>query len=77
MLQGARLLEANLHESVMGATLIGHTHLHGARGLDTCRHQAPSILDWETLACSVDLATAFLRGCGWSDAQLACLAERS
>lgn len=76
MLQGARLLEANLHESVVGATLFGHTHLHGARGLDTCRHPAPSILDWGTLACSGGLPTAFLRGCGWSDAQIACLAER-
>ena len=74
ILSGARLQEANLHESVVGATIFGHTHLHGARGLDTCRHQAPSRLDVGTCACSGSLLTDFLRGCGWSEAQLGSLA---
>jgi uncharacterized protein YjbI with pentapeptide repeats len=74
MLYGARLQEANLHESVMGATLFVHTHLSGARELDTCRHQAPSCLDMGTCVCSGGLPTAFLRGCGWSDACIASLA---
>ena len=71
ILRGARLQEANLHESVMGSTIFDHTHLHGARGLDTCRHQAPSPLDVGTYACSGSLPADFLRGCGWSDAQIA------
>jgi len=74
ILRGARLQEANLHESVVGSTIFGHTYLHGARGLDTCRHQAPSRLDVETCACSGSLPADFLRGCGWSDAQITSLA---
>src|SRR5262245_40461130 len=72
-LRGARLQEANLHESVMGSTIFDHTHLHGARGLDTCRHQAPSFLDVETCARSGDLPVDFLRGCGWADTLIASL----
>jgi uncharacterized protein YjbI with pentapeptide repeats len=75
-LRGARLQEANLHESVVGSTIFGHTHLHGVRGLDTCRHQAPSLLDVETCTCSGSLPADFLRGCGWSDARVASLAGR-
>ena len=75
-LRGTRLHEANLHESVVGSTIFGHTYLHGARGLDTCRHQGASPLDGGTLACSGLLPTDFLRGCGWSDAQIASLAGR-
>src|SRR5262245_31089507 len=74
VLRGARLQEANLHESVVGATIFGHTHLHGARGLDTCRHQATRHRDVETSAYSGSLPADFLRGCGWSDAQIASLA---
>jgi uncharacterized protein YjbI with pentapeptide repeats len=74
ILSSAHLQEANLHESVMGSTIFGHTHLYGARGLDTCRHQAPSHLDVGTCTCSGSLPVDFLRGCGWSDAQIASLA---
>jgi uncharacterized protein YjbI with pentapeptide repeats len=67
ILRGAHLQGANLHESVLGSTIFGDTHLHGARGLATCRHQAPSFLDVGTCACSGSLPADFLRGCGWSD----------
>jgi hypothetical protein len=60
----------------MGSTIFGHTHLYGARGLDTCRHQAPSLLDIGTCACSGDLPVDFLRGCGWSEMLIASLAGR-
>jgi uncharacterized protein YjbI with pentapeptide repeats len=76
ILRGTRLQEANLHESVMGSTIFGHTHLHGALGLDTCRHQAPSFLDVGTYTCSGSLPADFLRGCGWSDVRIASLAGR-
>jgi uncharacterized protein YjbI with pentapeptide repeats len=74
ILTGTRLQEANLHGSVVGSTIFGQTLLYGARGLDTCRHQAPSSLDTGTYACSGSLPVHFLRGCGWSDAQIASLA---
>ena len=76
ILRSARLQEANLHESVMGSTIFGHTYLHGAQGLDTCRHQAPSSLDIGTCAGSGSLPADFLRGCGWSDMLIASLAGR-
>jgi uncharacterized protein YjbI with pentapeptide repeats len=76
ILRGAHLQEANLYESVMGSTIFGHTHLHGAQGLGTCRHQAPSSLDVGTCACSGSLPVDFLRGCGWSDAEIAGLVGR-
>jgi hypothetical protein len=76
ILRGAHLQEANLHESVLGSTIFGHTHLHGARGLATCRHQAPSFLDVGTCPCSGSLPVDFLRGCGWSDAEIAGLVGR-
>lgn len=74
-LTGARLHEVNLHESVVGHTTFGHTQLHGARGLDTCRHQAPSTLDIGTLACAGSLPAAFLRGCGCAEALVESLAQ--
>jgi uncharacterized protein YjbI with pentapeptide repeats len=76
LLRSTRLQEANLHESVVGSTIFGDTHLYGARGLATCRHQAPSSLDAGTCACSGSLPVAFLRGCGWSDAEIAGLVGR-
>ena len=76
ILRGAHLQEANLHESVMGSTIFDHTHLHGARGLATCRHQDPSSLDVGTFTCSGSLPADFLCGCGWSDAEIASLVGR-
>jgi len=73
ILRNARLQEANLHESVVGATIFSHTYLYGTRGLETCRHQAPSTLDGGTVSCSGSLPAAFLRGCGWSEVQIASL----
>jgi hypothetical protein len=76
LLRGAHLQEANLHERVLGSTIFGYTHLYGARGLATCRHQAPSSLDVGTCACSRGLPVDFLRGCDWSDAEVAGLVGR-
>ena len=39
----------------------------GARGLKTCHHLGPSILDYRTLARSGQLPISFLRGCGLPD----------
>ncbi len=64
LLANTRLHEADLRQCVLGGTVFGHTRLRGARGLDTCRHQAPSALDRDTLAAAGDLPEAFVRGCG-------------
>src|SRR4029450_4551073 len=75
ILRGTRVQGTNLHESVMGSTIFDHTHLHGTKGLDTCRHQAPSPLDVGTCTCSGSLPTDFLRGCGWWGGRIAHPAE--
>lgn len=63
-LHGTRLQAANFGESVLGGTVFGATLLRDARGLETCRHQAPSHLDAATLTHAGSLPTAFMRGCG-------------
>jgi len=62
-LTGADLSRANIREAVFG-----DTDLTDVRGLETCHHTAPSILDHRTLARSGPLPLAFLRGCGLPDA---------
>ena len=62
-LTGADLSRANIREAVFG-----DTDLTDVRGLETCHHTAPSILDHRTLARSGPLPLAFLRACGLPDA---------
>ena len=66
------LTETNLS----GATLRGSAHyltgfaltnLKNAIGLDSCRHDGPSPLDFHTLQKSWPLPLSFLRGCGLPD----------
>ena len=59
----SRLPQVRLYE-----TVFGNTNLTDVRGLETCIHVAPSILDHRTLARSGPLPLAFLRGCGLPDA---------
>jgi hypothetical protein len=77
-LSGAYLGRANLGEAnLQGAdvsevglfnTIFGNTNLTNVRGLETCRHEGPSTLDYRTLVQSWPLPLAFLRGCGLPDA---------
>ncbi len=62
-LGGAELSEVRIYE-----TIFGDTNLITVRGLETCQHDGPSILDHRTLAKSGPLPLAFLRGCGLPDA---------
>ena len=81
-LAGADLREADLIETdlrrvdfsgadVTGAsfarTRFGDTNLSGVVGLESCRHYAPSYLDYHTLTRSGPLPLFFVRGCGLSD----------
>jgi hypothetical protein len=49
-------------------SVFGNTNLTAVQGLETCRHDGPSILDHRTLARSWPLPLAFLRGCGLPEA---------
>lgn len=63
-LHAANLREAELTEAVLSETVFADTDLTGTRGLETCHHRSPSMLDHRTLARSGNLPVAFLRGCG-------------
>jgi uncharacterized protein YjbI with pentapeptide repeats len=67
-LSGAALIEnVDFHEVQLNETIFGNVNLKGVLGLDTCRHDGPSIVDHRTLAQSGPLPLSFLRGCGLSD----------
>jgi hypothetical protein len=68
VLRGVDLTEANLSQVVLYETVLGNTDLTTVRGLETCYHRGPSILDHSTIAKSGPLPLAFLRGCGLPDA---------
>jgi hypothetical protein len=56
------LTGANLFE-----TVFGNTNLSDVKGLDSCRHSGPSIIDYQTLQRSGPLPLVFLRGVGLPD----------
>src|SRR5262249_55049042 len=61
-LNGADLTQAGLVHTVLGATTLSEV-----KGLDQCRHEGPSIIDFQTLKNSGPLPLAFLRGVGLPD----------
>jgi hypothetical protein len=63
VLDNADLTNANLAE----VTFID-VDLGNARGLQTCKHAGPSVVDFETLTRSLHLPVSFLRGVGLTDA---------
>jgi uncharacterized protein YjbI with pentapeptide repeats len=67
-LAGADLGGADFHETVLRETLFGATDLRDVKGLETCKHRGPSMVDYRTLVKSGPLPLAFLRGCGLPDA---------
>jgi len=66
-LGGANLRGANLSRARLIRTVLGDTDLTGAKGLETCRHIGPSIIDHQTLQRSGPLPLNFLRGIGLPD----------
>ncbi len=58
---------ANFDHARLGHTVLGDTDLSKVKGLDSCEHFEPSILDISTLARSGRLPLPFLRGCGLPD----------
>jgi hypothetical protein len=66
-LRGAALRQADLHRVSLYETVLVNTHLSDVKGLHTCCHGGPSILDHRMLAQSGPLPLAFLRGCGLPD----------
>jgi hypothetical protein len=63
----ADLTGADLSEAILLETVFGNTNLSDVKGLDSCRHKGPSIIDHRTLQRSGPLPLAFLRGVGLPD----------
>lgn len=63
----ANLSEANLRGAALNGTVFADVDLSTTKGLDTCKHLGPSILDHRTLQRSGRLPLVFLRGCGLPD----------
>jgi uncharacterized protein YjbI with pentapeptide repeats len=75
-LSGANLKRADLSRAILADTMFGNTNLTTAKGLETCFHIGPSIIDHQTLQRSEPLPLTFLRGVGLPDYVIAYLPSR-
>ncbi len=66
-ISNARLYNANLKDTIFTDTKIANTDLYNAKGLESCRHYGPSIIDHRTIIKSGNLTNTFLRGCSLPD----------
>ncbi len=73
----AKVRGANFSLATFAQTIVGALDLSGAKGLDTCVHLGPSIIDHRTLAQSGLLPQVFLQGCGLPDELIRYWEERS
>jgi uncharacterized protein YjbI with pentapeptide repeats len=67
-LTGATLAGANISNALLGETVFADADLSNVVGLDSCRHNGPSVVDHRTLQRSRKLPLSFLRGVGVPDA---------
>src|ERR1041385_1875212 len=63
----ANLSGADLTGATFWETVLARVNFSRTKGLETCHHGGPSILDERTLWRSGGLPTEFLRGCGLSE----------
>jgi uncharacterized protein YjbI with pentapeptide repeats len=66
-LSGSDLTGADLEAAEFYQTVLGNVNLGSTRGLHSCKHWGPSIIDYNTLIKSGTLPVVFLRGCGLPD----------
>src|SRR5438270_103609 len=66
-LRGADLRGADLGGARLYETVLADVDLSDTKGLDSCVHHGPSIVDHRTLECSGRLPIDFLRGVGLPD----------
>jgi uncharacterized protein YjbI with pentapeptide repeats len=66
-LRGANMNGANLTEAYLRGTIFGDVDLTSVIGLETCKHEGPSVVDHRTLQKSRPLPLYFLRGVGLPD----------
>jgi len=61
---GADMSNVDLTNAILSRSIFTDTDLSQTKGLETCKHERPSILDHNTVLKSGKLPDAFLRGCG-------------
>lgn len=71
----ANLTRAKFDGSIFSQTVLGNAVLSEASGLETCRHDAFSVLDHFTLRNSWPLPETFLRGCGLEEEYIRALPQ--
>lgn len=71
VLNSANLNNADLRSAHLGETVFGDIDLTGTQHLSGCNHDGPSLVDHRTLERSNNVPTAFWRGCGLPDWQIA------
>jgi len=71
--EDARLTAANCAEALFHHTRLLNTTLSGALGLSSAHCRGPSEIDADTLRRSGDLPREFLKGCGFTESELALL----
>jgi hypothetical protein len=67
VLRHAVLQNISIAEATLGHTIFSFTSLRTAKGLESCKHEGPSALDYQTLMSSGRVPPVFLRGCGLSN----------
>ncbi|MEM9670649.1 MAG: toll/interleukin-1 receptor domain-containing protein [Pseudomonadota bacterium] len=58
---------ADFHQVLLNHTIFADVDLTETKGLDSCRHAGPSIVDHRTLQKSKNVPVDFWRGCGLPD----------
>ena len=66
-LTSARLSGTTLTRTILSETIFSDADLTDVIGLETCRHNGPSVIDYRTLQKSGPLPLPFLRGVGLPD----------
>ncbi len=65
---GANFVGSDFTGALFSRTTIARSNLRQAIGLESCRYEGPSSVDFTSLALSWPLPIPFLRGCGLADA---------
>lgn len=60
----ALLVQADLNDAILLETVFGNSNLTNAKGLTSCVHKGPSVIDLRTIVRSGSLPEKFLRRCG-------------
>jgi uncharacterized protein YjbI with pentapeptide repeats len=74
-LMRAYLSKAHMDGAELLETLFADTDLSSVRGLSSCQHAGPSMIDHRTLIKSRQLPLSFLRGCGLPEPLIASLPD--